>query len=471
VQIDSVAFGYPDFGFNPGHELDATYYMTGLGAGAPVHFTVPLGLDQFDAHHTGSAPFEATSVDSAKAAAFGGDETFSLFGQVTLTSVGAYRATMFGRGDVNSDPANSSYNGPRWWEGTGNENVMNPNAGSCHPSDVGCVSAAPATTSGAITGVQIFEPRSYNTVPNNPFRKIEAATASVTRAADFKLYWGTNRIDSIVDVTHKVKVPFSTKLRASWGLITAASFAGTAAASTDDKNNGLLTWVDPMCIEPAFLVQCGGAATTPIVFDSVPTLTPIAIASSSLAGTTGLAATGNGFILYLAGHFFLMQMAALPATGTVWNARYYTGTITGTAAAGDFAFTPDVRPAAVPGLRVQVSFTGSTFDPSTTTAENLERVHTVPDPYYVSNALETTANQKVLNFVNLPAQAVVRIYSLSGVLVNVLTHNDPTGGGQLSWNLRNRNNQFVASGVYFYHVEAPDGQKKVGRFTVVNFAP
>jgi hypothetical protein len=29
----------------------------------------------------------------------------------------------------------------------------------------------------------------------------------------------------------------------------------------------------------------------------------------------------------------------------------------------------------------------------------------------------------------------------------------------------------VASGVYFYHVETPDGKSKVGRFTVVNFAP
>ncbi|HXU65280.1 MAG TPA: T9SS type A sorting domain-containing protein, partial [Polyangia bacterium] len=189
------------------------------------------------------------------------------------------------------------------------------------------------------------------------------------------------------------------------------------------------------------------------------------------AGTQALTATGNGFILYLAGHFFLMQMAALPASGTVWNTRYYTGVITGTAAAADFAFVPDVRPAAVPGLRVRVAFTGSTLDPTTTTAANLERIHTVPDPYYVSNALETTANNKVLQFVNLPAQAVVRIYSLSGVLVNVLTHDDPTGGGILSWNLRNRNNQFVASGVYFYHVEAPDGKTKVGRFTVVNFAP
>jgi hypothetical protein len=164
-----------------------------------------------------------------------------------------------------------------------------------------------------------------------------------------------------------------------------------------------------------------------------------------------------------------MQMAALPAAGTIWHARFYSGAITGTA--GSYAFAGEVRPPNVPGLRVRVAYTGSTLDPSTTSAENLARVHTVPDPYYVSNALETTANQKVLQFVNLPAQAVVRIYSLSGVLVNVLTHNDPQGGGLLTWDLRNRNNQFVASGVYFYHVEAPDGQTKVGRFTVVNFAP
>jgi hypothetical protein len=153
----------------------------------------------------------------------------------------------------------------------------------------------------------------------------------------------------------------------------------------------------------------------------------------------------------------------------VWHVRTYSGVITG--APGSYLFAPDVRPPSVPGLRVRVAYTGSTFSPATTTAQNLDRIHTLPDPYYVSNALENTANQKVLQFVNLPAQAVVRIYSVSGVLVNVLTHNDPTGGGLLTWNLRNRNNQFVASGVYFYHVEAPDGQTKVGRFTVVNFAP
>ena len=306
------------------------------------------------------------------------------------------------------------------------------------------------------------------------------------RAADFHIVWGAaGAIDTVFDDTHGVPVTFSPKVGPTWGILNQASFASVTQSSTRDGNNALLTWTDIFCVNPMPLYtrQCGSAAQVPAVFQNTAALSPIAMRSSGYCATapvTGqatdhcagqLTATGNGFIFYLAGHFFLMQMGSLPAAATVWHARYYSGTITGSAAGGDFDFTPDVRPPTVPGLRVRVAFTGSTINAATTTVANLARVHTVPDPYYVTNALETTANNKVLNFVNLPAQCIVRIYSVSGVLVNVLTHNDPTGGGLLTWNLRNRNNQFVASGVYFYHVEAPDGKTKIGRFTVVNFAP
>jgi hypothetical protein len=129
-----------------------------------------------------------------------------------------------------------------------------------------------------------------------------------------------------------------------------------------------------------------------------------------------------------------------------------------------------IRQAFVPGLTYKISVS-TKYTVADNASGDLTPVHTVPDPYYVSNALEATANTKILKFVNLPSRAIIRIYSLSGVLVNVLTHNDPAGSGEATWNLRNRNNQFVASGVYFYHVEGPDGKSKVGRFTVVNFAP
>jgi hypothetical protein len=336
-----------------------------------------------------------------------------------------------------------------------------------------------AQTAGGITGVTIANIQSYNTVPNSPGRIIEGATASVVRAADFHVKWGAaGAVDSVFDDTHGVPVAFSTSVGPSWGILNVGAF--TTQPSRDGKP-GLLTWADIFCVPPipryasvGATVTCGGIADSVAAkLQNTAVLGPIAIrdTASSYAGTAaaGYTATGTGFIFYLDGHFFLMQMASLPAAGDVWHLRVYAGSVIG--APGSFSFNSSVRPPNVPGLRVQVAYTGSTLNAGTTTQANLAKVHTVPDPYYVTNALETTANNKVLQFVNLPAQCIVRIYSVSGVLVNVLTHNDPAGGGLLNWNLRNRNNQFVASGVYFYHVEAPDGKTKVGRFTVVNFAP
>jgi hypothetical protein len=103
------------------------------------------------------------------------------------------------------------------------------------------------------------------------------------------------------------------------------------------------------------------------------------------------------------------------------------------------------------------------------TPEDLRRVHTVPDPYYVTSSYESTADAKTIQFVNLPADCIIRIYSSSGVLVSVLTHHSATYGGSERWNVLNRNDQVVGSGVYFYHVEAGDA-RRVGRFVVVNFA-
>ncbi len=475
ITIDSII---------PGAELngiDPVYYARAQGSGPAVDTLVfPVHQDAFDGQTAATVSFPATNIDQAQSARFGGDASYALFGSTSVSLSGTWHTTGQGRGDANAAPANSAVNGPRWWAGTANENTNDPNGTGCIPSSGACAQQDLSRTAGALPGVDtIFHVASYLNVPNVPQRNMEAITSTVFRAADIKVVWGANgAIDSVVDLTHKVPVPFSTKIRASWGILNDSSFilGGTNAALTRDANNGLLTWSDNFCVDPvpAYTANCGGAAQSPAVFMDHATLSPIVAGrSASYANTAaaGYTAGGNGFIFYLNGHHFLMQMAALPAAGTVWFARFYSGVITGTAAGGDFAFAPDIRPPAVPGLRAAITYTGSTFDPTTVTAANLDRVHTVPDPYYVTNALEATANTKILKFVNLPARAIVRIYSVSGILVNVLTHNDPTGGSALTWNVRNRNNQFVASGVYFYHVETPDGKSKVGRFTVVNFAP
>ena len=93
----------------------------------------------------------------------------------------------------------------------------------------------------------------------------------------------------------------------------------------------------------------------------------------------------------------------------------------------------------------------------------------MPDPYYITNGYERSTTGKVIKFVNLPDKAIIRIYSTSGVLVRVLEHTSNTFDGSMDWDVRNRNNQIVASGVYFYAIEA-NNARRVGRMTIVNFA-
>ncbi len=459
-----------------GTPIPAIYYVTAKGAGAPVALTIPLTVDAFSSDVSAAVSFPATAISTAKSTRFGGDSTFALFGSAGVSTSGTWRLQSWGRGDANGDPANSSWNGPRWWTGTANENTNDPNGLQCHPASGGCAQADLSRNAGAIPGVGIFSINAYLTVQNAPPRVADGVLSNVTRAADFRIVWGANgAIDTVFDVTHKIAVPFKTKVRASWGILNDSSFilAGTAAASTPDTTNAKLTWADMYCVEPIGLYAggCGAPGNPAAILQNHARLSPVVFQSSLFGGAQGLgatASTGNGFMFYLNGKFFLMQMAALPAAGTVWHARFYAGTVVGSP--GSFTFRSSIRPPAVPGLRAQVAYEGSTFNASVTTDSMLQRIHTVPDPYYVTNALEITPTTKVLKFVNMPSQAIVRIYSVSGILVQVLTTNDPTGGGEMTWNLRNRSNQFVASGVYFYHVETPDGKSKVGRFTVVNFA-
>src|SRR3989442_683224 len=461
---------------------DVQYYVPAQGSGAPQKLVVPVTQDAFSGDASKTVNFQATPINPAKSARYGGDASFSIFGAVTTNLPGGYRIASWGRGDINSDPANSVQAGPRWWAGSGNENVAKPNELVCTPADGACIQGDLSRNAGYIVDapgdtVKIFHLASYKTVQNAPPRNIEGIGAGLARAADFKVFWAANgAIDSVYDVVHRIKVPFSTKMRASWGILNDSSFilGGTNAALTRDARNTILTWTDAFCVDPAplYLNRCGGAAQSPAVLMNHARLSPVSFKSSLYDASAGaLPQAGNRFTFYLNRHVFLMQLANLPSAGTVWNARFFAGSITGMGAAGDYAFTGSVRPPAVPGLRVQVAYTGSTFDSTATNNAVLARVHTVPDPYYVTNALEATANTKILRFVNLPSRAIIRIYSTSGVLVNVLVHNDPTDGGEETWNVRNRNNQFVASGVYFYHVEAADGKTKVGRFTIVNFAP
>ena len=444
------------------------------------HFVVPFHYDLTNAAvDTDVFAFPAQPNNAAKAARFGGDTSYALYGSLTTSMYGAYYSTEMGRAAVNL--GSSFHTGSRWWAGSANENTPNPNGGICDAFANGNVCPNVNNSAGKLPGVDsLFMPLAYATVQSSPMRYLEGHTAGVKRAADFNVYWGAaGVVDSVVDVTNHVRVPFKTNVQASWGILNDSSFLGIKdSTQTRDGKNSLLTWSDIFCVDPVdtlvgnnLQTACTFGASTSTAsaqFMNHARLSPIAVVASTFAGTAALTATGTGFIFYLNGEFFLMQMTALP-TNVVWHERAFIGIISGDSATANFSFAAGSRPVNVPGLQFKISYTGSVIQKGTVDSV-FANIHTVPDPYYVTNSLEQSPNNKVLEFVNVPAQCIVRIYSASGILVRVLTHNDPTNGSQLQWDLRNRNNQFVASGVYFYHVEAADGRTKVGRFTVVNFA-
>jgi hypothetical protein len=254
----------------------------------------------------------------------------------------------------------------------------------------------------------------------------------------------------------------------------------------------VLTYADLGCVEPfkslagaQSLVPCAGPAYS-LNNRAIPG--PTAFITTSFANATWGAknapvAANPGFVMLLGSKIFQFMLDAggtLPAAGTVWSMRDYIGA----AITGGNGFGGDYGPYVFSSANTDPAAPTRTFSAvgaelranydvvnQVNSVSNLDltKIHTVPDPYYVTNAYEVDYTSKVIKFVNLPTQATIRIYSSSGILVRVLNYESAELGGMLDWNVRNRNNQVVASGVYFYHVESGDA-RFVGRMTIVNFA-
>jgi hypothetical protein len=264
------------------------------------------------------------------------------------------------------------------------------------------------------------------------------------RAADVQITWGAAGVASVRDVTHDVAVPFKAKPQAGYGFI------------PDANGDGRISFADTrrLDFQDAFGGWKEAGASVPLA--AQPVVGPVDVTGDEVAD-------GSGFGLVINGETYFFQ-GAVPTSGT-WTLRSYAGTVA--KAGATYTFTPDeIRMPAIPGLTIALAVNAAQ---SAVARADLTQVHTVPDPYYVRSAFDVGPSNKTLRFVNLPEEATVRIYSLNGTLVQVLEHDDPLGGGELAWDLRNRNNQFVASGVYFFVVESPTGGKHTGKFTVVQF--
>ncbi|HET9295246.1 MAG TPA: hypothetical protein VFO06_13215, partial [Gemmatimonadales bacterium] len=495
VRLDSISLG------SPYTDVVHTYWYTAVQTGAT--FSVNILQQQEIGIRSGGGGFGAVPIDNDLAALYGGSSAYSLEGKVTMQMPGADYTSLYGRGCVNSragftNGPGCAFNGSRWFDGpspTATETFAHPNGGN--QANFSGDPMSDRNNAGALAGVvTIHNTLAYQQAGGAGYRPIEGIKSGAKRAADFNVYWGAGGlVDSVIDVTHNVVVPHdSATAGGGWGILNASETPPGVAPNRSYDQRAELTNMDIGCVEPfrsyraASESLCGETAATaalaPRYFFSRtaipgPVVIPLASGASQYRNVANVAQPNNGFLIYVAGDWFTIELAggAVPAAGTVWTLRTYIGAISGgrnfsgTIDYGPYILAyPDggIRTMSAIGAEMRMSY-DVVNQVNIANNKDLKEVHTVPDPYYVTNEFETTTDSKIIKFVNLPKDAIVRIYSASGVLVTLLEHHSDQNGGALDWDVRNRNGQFVASGVYFYHVESGDATR-IGKMTIVNFA-
>jgi hypothetical protein len=110
----------------------------------------------------------------------------------------------------------------------------------------------------------------------------------------------------------------------------------------------------------------------------------------------------------------------------------------------------------------------------TAARDQMDRIRVVPNPYVTASSFEpplppgitSGRGQRKIDFIYLPAQSVVHIFTARGEHVITLEHSGNIEDGTVSWNLKTKENLDIAYGVYFYVVESPVG-KKVGKLAII----
>ncbi len=101
-----------------------------------------------------------------------------------------------------------------------------------------------------------------------------------------------------------------------------------------------------------------------------------------------------------------------------------------------------------------------------------EKPYVVPNPYLGMASFEqapyaqTGRGDRRIEFRALPVNSTVRIYTVTGELVQTL-HQDTGFQDYITWNMRSKDNLEVAPGLYIFHVEAPGEPDFIGKFAII----
>lgn len=159
-------------------------------------------------------------------------------------------------------------------------------------------------------------------------------------------------------------------------------------------------------------------------------------------------------------------------TGILDNITYYY-TITG------FSKPDTVFP--WPSEESSLALNAQEVLPGSGSAESVGKVAVVPNPYrgdinyYEYNPPWEQAppgrpwmkQDRRIQFINLPSDCIIKVYSASGDFIKEIEHHDPTRGFE-DWNLTSYVDQAIASGLYFFSVEDLNtGNTQVGKFVII----
>lgn len=107
---------------------------------------------------------------------------------------------------------------------------------------------------------------------------------------------------------------------------------------------------------------------------------------------------------------------------------------------------------------------------SETVSQDINKIRVVPNPYVVSSLFEPEFGElrreplRQIQFVNLPSECTIHIFSVNADLVKTLYHNSTNGTE--TWDLRSESGREIAPGVYIYVVKSSDAEF-MERFAVI----
>jgi hypothetical protein len=105
--------------------------------------------------------------------------------------------------------------------------------------------------------------------------------------------------------------------------------------------------------------------------------------------------------------------------------------------------------------------------------DELSQISVVPNPYLGAASWErrnlnsTGRGERKIDFINLPAQCTIRIYTVTGALIKTLLKDSAFSDGSISWNLVTEDGMDAAYGLYIYHVDAPGIGEHIGKFALI----